>query len=97
VVHTAGQPIEITASNMGVAQTGCSLLTRLVDSGNQVASEQKVNDLDIEGNVQVTQLGKLETTELKPALYQLELILLDSMGAELARTVDVFFLEVAKE
>jgi hypothetical protein len=49
----------------------------------------------IPGNVQVTRLAEYVIPEVDPGLYKFELILFDEHGAEIARTMELFFIEAS--
>jgi hypothetical protein len=91
-VHTMGQPIEVTVSNLGETRNA-NVLVRFLDSDGDVVLEQKYTDLEIKGNVNVTPVSTLATTDLKPGLYQAELLLNNGQGDELARTLELFYLD----
>ena len=95
VIHVVGKPIEISASNIKEAKENTSLFVRLVDSSQAVVCERQFDHLDIDGDAHLTILGRIDTDRLNPGLYQAEMHLLDEQNTELARTLELFYLEAA--
>jgi hypothetical protein len=95
VIHVVGKPIEISASNIKETKENTSLFVRLVDSSQAVVCDRQFDHLDIDGDAHLTILGRLDTDRLNPGLYQAEMHLLDEQNTELARTVELFYLEAA--
>lgn len=91
--HSAGEPIVITASNVKAPCKNTTLHFLLKDSHGIVVYDHRFERLDIEGNIQVTQLGEIPTNGMATELYQAEMILYDEKGIELARTLELFYIE----
>jgi hypothetical protein len=97
VTYAVGESIEIKASNLGVTKTGCTLRLRLMDADGQTVAERHQDGLTVTGSVAVTSLNHLDLSPFPPSLYRLEMFLLDSNGNELARTMEIFYLQNPQE
>lgn len=83
----------ITASNLEEPLQDATLRVRLLSSDGQVVKEQEISHLHLEGSGCVSQLGSLETRGLRPSLYCAELTLYSQQDVEVARSLELFYLE----
>jgi hypothetical protein len=97
VTLAAGEPLEIKASNLGETLANCSLRFRLVNGDGRAVIEGRQDGLAVTGNVSVTRLFCVDTSSFLPSLYRLETFLLDGAGQELARTLEMFYLQPSEE
>ena len=93
VVQSVGAPILIVASNLNESFRMPALHVRLLRFSNRVIFEQETKNLNVGGNACVTEIGNLNTHGLSPDLYRIELTLKDRQGVEIARTLELFYLE----
>jgi hypothetical protein len=93
VVRSGDGPLEATASNLGGPLPGASLAVRLRDGAGRAVRELTFPGLEVAGGVAVSRLADLDLAGLPPDLYALELRLLDSGGSEIARSLELFYLD----
>jgi hypothetical protein len=85
-------PLEIRGSNFGESVEQARLAVSVKDEEDRMVDEVSFADLRIEGNGAVTVLGELAVKDLLPGLYSIEHVLHDENQAEIARSLEMFFL-----
>jgi hypothetical protein len=92
-VLKADEEIAITVSNYAQALVGACLEVRILDGNNRVLKEQVFSGLAIAGGVALTTVGHMKLDGLAPGLYSIEYYLRSDVEDQVAKTVELFFLE----
>lgn len=92
-VVSTGDTISIKVSNYAETLKEARLEVKVIDHDDQVKQEHSFVDLEIEGDVAVSEVAQFVLADLNPGLYSVEYYLYDNAGNPVAKSVELFFIE----
>ncbi len=92
-VVTQKDCLAVTVSNFGEDLSGAKLSVTIMDTTGNIVKQQELSDLDIQGCVSVDTVGEIALKDLGTGLHSLEYHLVDGAGRELAKALELCFVE----
>jgi hypothetical protein len=89
----SGEEIEVTVSNYAEALDDASLQVRVRDRSGHALKEQTFIGLAVPGDVALSTVAHMAMAGMEPGLYSIEYYLHTKAGNQVAKTVELFFVE----
>jgi hypothetical protein len=85
--------LTVTVSNFGEDIRGARLSVTISDTSGNIVKQQELSNLDIRGDVSLVTVGEIALKGTGKGLHSIEYRLLNSEGQELAKTLELCFVE----